>query len=128
VLVLIGGRDYRSSPYNRAVSARRQPGSVFKPIVALAALTGSDPGRKPVTLTTVLPDEPFRLRGSRGVWTPRNHDARFRGQVTVREAVEQSATMALLPNIVTLPLSSGDVQRITLNFRLTFTGPPDSLR
>jgi penicillin-binding protein 1B len=96
LLVLIGGREYTSSPFNRAVSARRQPGSVFKPIVALAALTGSAGGGPRSTLASVLPDEPFRLRGSRGVWNPANHDTRFRGEVTVREALEQSLNVPVL--------------------------------
>jgi penicillin-binding protein 1B len=95
VLVLIGGRDYPRSPFNRAASARRQPGSVFKPVVALAALSRwGDAGD--VTLASVLRDEPMRLRGPHGVWRPRNHDGRFRGDVTVREALEQSLNVPIV--------------------------------
>jgi penicillin-binding protein 1B len=96
VLALIGGRDYQRSPFNRAVSSRRQPGSVFKPVVALAALTGADANGARSTLVSVLPDEGFRLRGQRGTWAPTNHDGRFRGEVTVREALEQSLNIPVL--------------------------------
>ncbi|MEN8158567.1 MAG: transglycosylase domain-containing protein [Myxococcota bacterium] len=96
LLVLIGGRDYRRSPFNRAVSARRQPGSIFKPVVVLAALTGSAEGGARPTLASILPDEPFRLRGRQGIWSPANHDERFRGEVTVREALEQSLNVPMV--------------------------------
>ncbi len=96
LLVLVGGRDYQRSPFNRAVSARRQPGSSFKPIVALAALSqAAEPGGR-MTLASVLPDEPFQQRGSWGVWSPVNHDDRFRGEVTLREALEQSLNVPFL--------------------------------
>ena len=53
ILAMVGGRDYGRSQFNRAVDARRQPGSAFKPIAALAAL--SEPSRE-VTLATVIDD------------------------------------------------------------------------
>jgi penicillin-binding protein 1B len=90
VLAMVGGRDYGASQFNRATVALRQPGSAFKPVVALAALErreGHDPA---FTLASVVADEPLRISTSRGPWEPGNYDGQFRGRVTVREAMEQS--------------------------------------
>jgi penicillin-binding protein 1A len=77
---LIGGRSYPESQFNRAVKARRQPGSAFKPVVYLAALeAGFTPDR-------VVNDEPFTAAG----WTPRNENGRYIGPVTVRDALAHS--------------------------------------
>jgi penicillin-binding protein 1B len=83
---MVGGRDYGSSQFNRAVNARRQPGSSFKPIVALAALSQRDGP----TLATVLQDEPLSVETPAGLWEPTNYDGEFRGGVTMREALERS--------------------------------------
>jgi penicillin-binding protein 1B len=90
VLAMVGGRDYSASQFDRATAARRQPGSAFKPVVALAALErreGDDPA---FTLASVVDDEPLRVATPAGPWQPTNYDRRFRGRVTVREAMEQS--------------------------------------
>lgn len=90
VLALVGGRDYATSQFNRVVQARRQPGSAFKPIVALAAL-GRQGGEDPqFTLASVLRDEPVSIDTPAGRWEPGNFDHQFRGSVTFREALEQS--------------------------------------
>jgi penicillin-binding protein 1B len=90
VLALVGGRDYSQSQFNRATEARRQPGSAFKPIVAAAALAprGDDPPA--YTLASVVPDEPFRVTTGQTTWEPVNYDRTFRGDVTLRVAMEQS--------------------------------------
>ena len=84
VRAMAGGKDYRSSPFNRAVAARRQPGSSFKPFVWLAAL---EAGAKPDD--TVL-DAPIKL----GTWSPGNFDGRFRGTITLEEALAHSVNTA----------------------------------
>jgi penicillin-binding protein 1B len=86
VLAMVGGRDYGQSQFNRAVHAYRQPGSAFKPIVALAALS-REGGH---TLASTLEDQPLRLETPTGVWQPVNYDRRFRGTVTLRDALERS--------------------------------------
>lgn len=86
ILAMVGGRSYVSAPFNRAVNARRQPGSSFKPIVALTALAQ----RGPYTLATILDDEPLAVETAVGLWEPSNYDRRFRGSVTLREALERS--------------------------------------
>ncbi len=80
VRAMVGGRDYRAGGFNRAVAALRQPGSVFKPFVWLAALEhGMQPGDR------VL-DAPLRIGG----WNPQNFDGTFRGEVTLEDALAQS--------------------------------------
>ncbi|MFP4003317.1 MAG: transglycosylase domain-containing protein [Alphaproteobacteria bacterium] len=77
---MVGGRSYVDSQFNRAVQAARQPGSAFKPVLYLAALeAGLKPG-------TVLRDEPIKI----DKWRPRNYDGRYRGKVTLRQALTKS--------------------------------------
>jgi penicillin-binding protein 1A len=80
VRAMVGGRDYRQSPYNRAVLMRRQPGSAFKPFTWLAAL---EKGVRPDD--TVL-DAPIRI----GNWSPGDFERKFLGEITVEEALAQS--------------------------------------
>ena len=84
VRAMAGGRDWRTSPYNRATAARRQPGSVFKPFVWLAALeAGVRPEDK------VL-DAPLRIGG----WAPGNFDGTYRGEISLEEALAFSVNTA----------------------------------
>ena len=89
ILALVGGRDYGKSQFNRASQAHRQPGSVFKPVVLLTAV-GRGSGSPPFTLVSKLEDEPLSYSQPNGVWEPVNYDGEYRGEVTVREAIEQS--------------------------------------
>lgn len=88
IVAMVGGRSYARSQFNRATGALRQPGSSFKPFVALAALAGTAEQR--FTLASTLEDEPLRLETAAGVWTPANADARFIGPVSLRRALEES--------------------------------------
>lgn len=91
IVALVGGRDYRESQFNRAVQARRQPGSCFKPIVYLAGLEAGAGGRDhALTAGTVLEDEPIERTSGGKVWRPENYDGEFRGPVTARTALELS--------------------------------------
>jgi len=93
VLAMVGGTDFTSSQFNRAVQARRQPGSAFKPIVYAAALNGS------ISPADLINDEPIQLTGAGGeVWQPGNFDGRFIGPTTVWNGLVQSR------NIVTIKL------------------------
>ncbi len=80
VRAMIGGVDYRASPYNRATEARRQAGSAWKPFVYLTAL---EAGRVP---DMVVVDEPVTIAG----WTPRNYNPGYLGPITLQQAVAQS--------------------------------------
>lgn len=90
VLAMVGGREYGSSQFNRATAARRQPGSLFKMVVTLAAVSRDGGERPAATLASRLPDEPLSVSTPSGPWRPANHDGAFRGRVTLREAVEGS--------------------------------------
>ncbi len=107
VKALVGGRSYSKTQFNRAIQARRQPGSLFKPFVYVAAM---DPNRgsQALTAATVLDDSPLSVPNGNAVWTPQNYDLRFHGPVTVREALAHSynipavraAIDAGMPNVV----------------------------
>ncbi len=91
VLALVGGRDYRRSQFNRAVQARRQPGSLFKPFVYLAALEAAREGQAgQLTAASLLADEPVTFESGAGPWSPQNYDKQFHGPITLRSALEQS--------------------------------------
>ncbi len=80
IKALIGGRDYKQSKFNRAAQAQRQPGSAFKVFVYAAALEeGFTPG-------TVRRDQPVTISG----WSPENYTKRYRGPMTIREALKHS--------------------------------------
>ena len=80
ILALIGGRSYNQSQYNRAVSANRQPGSVFKPFVYLAAFEHAySQGRTDITPATVVMDEPTTWEFNQQSWTPSNYDGEYEG-------------------------------------------------
>lgn len=91
VLAMVGGRDYRTSQFNRAVQAHRQAGSLVKPFVYLAAFeAGREQGRTGHTPATLLLDEPVTFESGAGPWSPQNYDRQFHGQVSVRQALEHS--------------------------------------
>ncbi|HEY0811491.1 MAG TPA: PBP1A family penicillin-binding protein [Longimicrobiales bacterium] len=85
IRALIGGRNYEDSEFNRALQAKRQPGSAFKPFVYAAAF---DQGYSP---THRLMDRPLRLViDRRNVWEPKNYDGTYADVVTMRQALTQS--------------------------------------
>jgi len=97
VHAMVGGRDFERSPYNRAVSAKVQSGSAFKPFIYITAL------KKGYDLDTVIVDEPKEYRiGAGRTWTPKNYDNKYDGRITIRDAVAYSknaATVRLLEEI-----------------------------
>jgi penicillin-binding protein 1B len=91
VRALVGGRDFLLHPFNRAMEAKRQPGSLFKPFVYLAAFRERErEDGTPWTPQTVIEDEPYEVKAGRKTWRPKNYDEQFRGPVTVRQALEHS--------------------------------------
>ena len=117
ILAMVGGRSYGESQFNRAADARRQPGSAFKPVVALAALTpGADPS---FTLASVLEDEPLALDTPAGMWEPANADRAFLGPIRLREALEGSRNVPF----ARLGLAVGPERIIETARRLGIEGP-----
>jgi penicillin-binding protein 1A len=92
VLALVGGYDFERSEFNRAVQARRQPGSAFKPLIYAAAL---DEG---FTATSILHDRPvvYSDPESGFTWRPENYGRRFLGPLTLREALARSVNNATI--------------------------------
>ncbi len=88
IQAMIGGRDYARSQFNRAIQARRQPGSAFKPFVYAAAF---EHGFTPASLMDDYPISYSIPQNGRLVeWKPENFDHQFRGPVTLRRALEES--------------------------------------
>ena len=80
VRALVGGRNYSESQYNRAVTAKRQPGSSFKPFVYLTAL------EQGLTPDTMRQDAPIEVKG----WRPENYTHEYFGAVTLTQALAMS--------------------------------------
>ncbi len=88
IRAMVGGLDYAKSQFNRAVQARRQPGSAFKPFVYATAF---ERGFTPATLVDDFPTSYSIPKDGQYVeWSPENYDRKFRGPVTLREALEES--------------------------------------
>jgi penicillin-binding protein 1A len=80
VRAMVGGRNYSESQYNRAVTAKRQPGSAFKPFVYLTAIEAG------MTPDTIRQDAPVNVKG----WKPENFEHEYLGAVTLRQALAMS--------------------------------------
>ena len=85
--ILIGGRNYKESQYNRAIQSRRQPGSAFKPIVWSAAIE-----KGLVNVNSLFVDEPIVLPGPSPdrFWEPKNFDHTYLGPISLRTALVHS--------------------------------------
>jgi len=89
VLAMVGGVDFAMSQFNRALQARRQPGSAFKPIVYGAAI---DKGK---TVVSTIDDSPIEFAKSETeMWKPKNYDGMFLGAITLLEALAKSRNLA----------------------------------
>ncbi|RKY59360.1 MAG: hypothetical protein DRP96_07090 [Candidatus Neomarinimicrobiota bacterium] len=88
ILAMIGGRDFEESEFNRATQAKRQPGSVFKPIVYATAIDNGFP------VTTQLLNQPIVVYLEDGkVWRPHNFDYSTGGLTTFREGIRRSLNL-----------------------------------
>jgi penicillin-binding protein 1A len=90
IRAMVGGYDFKRSEFNRAVSARRQPGSAFKPFIYAAAV---DKGWTPASIlvdSPVIYDDPVLQR----VWKPTNYEDRFYGPIAMRDALIHSRNVA----------------------------------
>jgi penicillin-binding protein 1A len=98
VLALVGGYDFERSEFDRALQARRQPGSAFKPIIYASALQNGYTG------ASIVHDRPvvYTDEESGFTWRPQNYGRRFLGPLTLREALTRSvnnATIHLLKEV-----------------------------
>jgi penicillin-binding protein 1A len=109
VRALVGGRNYAESQYNRAIAAKRQPGSTFKPFVYLTALEHG------LTPDTVREDAPLALNG----WNPVDFEHRYLGPVTLTQALAGSLNTVA----VRLTLEFGPAAVIRTAYRLGINSP-----
>lgn len=98
ILAMIGGRDYGQSQYNRAVLARRQPGSTFKPFVYLSAFEKmAETGGNELTPATIMIDEPTTWVDDQGKpYSPGNYQNEYDGPVTLRFALAHSRNIVAI--------------------------------
>jgi penicillin-binding protein 1A len=111
VRALVGGRNYGESQFNRAIAAKRQPGSAFKPFVYLTAL------ERGLTPDSVREDKPVELRG----WRPENYGREYYGPVTLTQAL----AMSLNTVSVRLTLECGPAAVAKTAYRLGITSQLD---
>jgi len=104
VRALVGGKSYAESQFNRAIAARRQPGSAFKPFVYLTALEHG------LTPDTVREDAPITVKG----WKPENYEHEYLGRVTLTQALANSLNTVS----VRLTLELGPAAVIRTAYRL----------
>ncbi|NLT65976.1 MAG: PBP1A family penicillin-binding protein [Acidobacteria bacterium] len=85
IKAMVGGYDFESSEFNRAVQAMRQVGSTFKPIVYASAF------EKGMTPETIIDDDPISHTDDLGrIWQPRNYDGKFKGPISIRQSLTES--------------------------------------
>jgi penicillin-binding protein 1B len=94
ILAMVGGRSYNQSQFNRAVSANRQPGSVFKPFVYLAAFERAAEEGTALSPATLVNDEPTTFDANGTPWTPANYENEYDGAITFRRALAMSRNAA----------------------------------
>ncbi len=94
IKAMVGGRNYQKSQFNRVFQAKRQPGSIFKPFVFLAALMYGGQSGVRYTPETVLNDSQFTWNYDGKEWQPNNYNNEYFGAVTFRRALESSLNSA----------------------------------
>lgn len=115
VLAMVGGANFDRSQFNRAVQAKRQVGSLFKPFVYMAAIDGG------YTAATMLQDVPTSFDAGAGQppYEPKNYDLEYKGPLTLRRALELSRNVPA----VALMQALGPAQVIKYPRRLGITTP-----
>jgi len=116
IKAMVGGYDFESSEFNRATQALRQVGSTFKPVVYSTAF------EKGMTPDSTVLDAPISFRDTLGrVWAPGNYDGKFKGTITIRQALTESR------NIPTIKIASliGIKNVIVMARRFGITSPLD---
>ncbi len=113
IRALVGGASFSQSQFNRALQARRQQGSVFKPFVYATAL------QKGISFLDTAVDEPFVMQQGAELWQPKNYNSKFEGSMTLASALSYSN------NIITIKtlLAVGAQSVVDLAQRCHIKGP-----
>ncbi len=97
ILAMVGGRSYNQSQFNHVTAAHRQPGSVFKPFVFLAAFEQAlEDGRTDLSPAMVVADEPTTFLFEDKDYAPGNYDGEYEGPITLRHALARSRNIATI--------------------------------
>lgn len=108
IKALVGGKDFYVSKFNRALQARRQLGSVFKPLIFAVAL------QKGIHFYDVEIDEPMEFFDAHGQsWRPQNYDRRFNGPITLAYALSRSNNIAIIKTF--LKIGADEVVKLAQN-------------
>lgn len=102
----VGGRDFNKDQFDHVSQARRQIGSTVKPFLYLTALDGNLNQYRVATAISILTDEPIELDSATQTWTPENFDHEYRGDVTLRYAVEHSLNIPAVQVVRRIGVSS----------------------
>lgn len=104
VLALQGGKSYRQTQFNRVLQGKRQPGSLFKPFVTLAAFQHGSDGQ-PISPITEIDGKQFEWKYDKQVWKPRNYEKEYADKATVRKTLEDSLNVptARLAQMIGVP-------------------------
>lgn len=95
IRALVGGRSFSQSQFDRVKQAKRQPGSIFKPVVYATAFEQFFANQQRIfTPATLIADEPWTLHFQNQVWQPKNYDGQYHGTVTLRNALAHSMNVA----------------------------------
>jgi penicillin-binding protein 1A len=115
IKAMVGGYDFQRSKFNRAIQARRQPGSAFKPFVYAAAF---DLGLTPSTIFEDSPISfPATIDGEQKEWSPENYDQTFRGPVTLRQGLEHSINVVAVKLLETIGVGAATQMAHRLGIR-----------
>jgi penicillin-binding protein 1B len=96
VLAMVGGRNYGTSQFDRITQSKRQPGSIFKPLVYAAALETANYSATPLTAVSTVLDEPTEFEFENLIYSPKNFKDEYLGQVTMRQAITKSLNVATI--------------------------------
>jgi penicillin-binding protein 1A len=113
IRAMVTGRRTQRRQFNHATSARRQPGSAFKPFVYAAAVAAGYPP------SAIVDDEPIEVDMGHEIWTPANYNDEYHGQITMREALIASANAATV--IVSQKIGTSHVVTAAHNNGITST-------
>ncbi len=130
IRAMVGGTNFNNSPYNRAVDARRQPGSSFKPLIYAAAFD------KNISPYDQISDSPFSIRNSDGsTWAPKNYDKKYLGMTSIGDGLIYSRNIIAIKllqkvgmkTVTKLAKNSGITSKLQKDLTLALGTTPVSL-
>lgn len=122
IRAMVGGRDFATSQYNRAVQSKRQTGSVFKPFVYCTGFVLASKGKLEFKPTDIVVDEAFSTKVGKTIYRPRNYSKKHSGPVTVRRALEKSINIPAVK--LALKIGISNIVEVTHKMGVTTKLPP----